>query len=450
MSLSFTNPATASKPANIVDHWARRALLGRIAQLRRGHITLEDATGATSLGEPGDLRVHCRVHQPRFFRQALLGGTLSVAESYLRGDWDCDDLTTLFRIFARNIDTARCLDGGLARIAATGHRWRHWWQANSRSGSRRNIRAHYDLGNEFFRLWLDDTLAYSSGIFLTPEATLREASVEKFDRVCRKLDLRSTDRVLEIGSGWGGFALHAASNYQCCVTTTTISKEQFEAVGRRIDDAGLDDRIELLQQDYRDLTGAYDKLVSIEMLEAVGHRYLDAYFQRCGQLLRPDGSLVLQTIVMPERRHGRYLRSVDFIRRYIFPGGCLPSLGSILDSVGRTTDLRFVHAEDIAPHYAETARRWRRAFEQRSDEIRSLGYSSEFLRLWKYYLCYCEAVFEERHVGILQIQFDKPQCRRDALQHGGHGAGVSRLASAVRNMSPTVACSRSSSPCGAT
>lgn len=450
MSMSLTTPKAVSQPVKIIDRWARRILLSRIAQLQRGRITLEDTLGAASFGQLGDLHVRCHVHQPRFFRQAVLGGTLSVAESYLRGDWDCDDLTTLFRIFARNNHTAQGLDSGLARIAATGHRWWHRWRANSRSGSRRNIKAHYDLGNEFFRLWLDDTLAYSSGIFLTPEATLREASIEKFDRVCRKLDLRPTDRVLEIGSGWGGFALHAAGHYGCRVTTTTISQEQYDAVGRRIDEAGLDDRIELLQRDYRDLTGEFDKLVSIEMLEAVGHRYLDAYFQRCGQLLRPDGSLVLQTIVMPERRHAHYLRSVDFIRRYVFPGGCLPSLGSILDSVGRTTDLRFVHAEDIAPHYAETARRWRWAFEQRCDEIRSLGYSTEFIRLWKYYLSYCEAVFEERHVGILQIQFDKPQCRRDALQQGADESGARQVASTVRNMHSTEAFSRSSTPCGAT
>lgn len=442
-------PAHHTTKANVLDRLARRVFIGRLASLQRGRIILEDAAGAASLGQEDNLRVHCRVHCPRFYRQALLGGALAVAETYSRGDWDCDNLSGLLRIFARNIAAADSLDSGLARFAAAAHRLWHLRRGNSRDGSRRNIQAHYDLGNDFFRLWLDDTLAYSSGIFLSPEATLRDASLEKFDRACRKLDVRSSDRILEIGSGWGGFALHAASRYGCHVTTTTISQEQFAAVGRRIADAGLDDRIELLYQDYRELSGKYDKLVSIEMLEAVGHRYLDAYFQRCGQLLEADGSLVLQTIVIPERRHARYLRSVDFIRRYIFPGGCLPSLGSILDSVGRTTDLRFVHAEDIAPHYAETARRWRRAFEERRDEIQSLGYNTEFLRLWNYYLCYCEAVFEERHIGILQIQFDKPQCRRDALRRVDHGAGTSRAPSATHPQAHASAQPLSPYLCGA-
>jgi cyclopropane-fatty-acyl-phospholipid synthase len=414
-TMEMFHDRNTSQPG-MVDRLFRRVLSSRLTGLKRGEILLQESAGASRLGEPADLRANFRVHHPRFFREAVLGGTMSVAESYLRGDWDSDDLTTLFRIFVRNLDAADRLDGGLSRLVSVGHRLFHWCRANTRVGSRRNIQAHYDLGNDFFRLWLDETMAYSSGIFPVRDATLHDASVEKFDRICRKLDLGPRDHVLEIGTGWGGFAVHAASRYGCRVTTTTLSDQQHRAARAHVNDCGLADRVTLLQQDYRELAGRYDKLVSIEMIEAVGHRFLDNYFRKCGELLRPDGSMVLQAIVMPERRHARYLRSVDFIQRYVFPGGCLPSVASMLESAGRSTDLRFVHAEDFAPHYAETLRRWRSAFLGRLDEVREQGYPERFIRLWNYYLCYCEALFEERYVGVVQVQFDKPMCRRDPIR----------------------------------
>ena len=258
-------------------------------------------------------------------------------------------------------------------------------------------------------------MAYSCGIFRDESATLFDASVEKFDTVCRKLDLRASDRVLEIGSGWGGFAIHAAANYDCQVTTTTISHEQCALAGGRIAAAGLEHRISLLEQDYRELTGRFDKLVSIEMIEAVGHEYLDTFFRQCGALLAEDGSMLLQGIMMPERGHAQYLRGVDFIQRYIFPGGCLPSLSSILGSIGRTTDLRLAGAET-----------WRRITQKRCGDggerfstswrlCEALGYSEEFIRLWNYYLSYCEAAFEEGAISVLQLQFDKPRCRRSGI-----------------------------------
>jgi cyclopropane-fatty-acyl-phospholipid synthase len=277
-------------------------------------------------------------------------------------------------------------------------------------------------------LWLDETMAYSSGIFLHPEGSLQEASEEKIDRVCRKLALRPHDHLLEIGTGWGALAIHAASHYGCRVTTTTISQEQATVARERIQQAGLSDRVTLLTSDYRDLTGQFDKLVSIEMIEAVGFKYFDTYFRKIGQLLRPEGTAVLQAIVMPERRYKEYLGGVDFIQRYIFPGGCLPSTASMLESAGRTTDLRFVHAEDFAPHYAETLRGWRYAFWAQIESVREQGYSEQFIRLWNYYLCYCEAVFEERHVGVVQVQFDKPLCRRDPIQISDHAANRRRAA----------------------
>jgi len=394
-----------------LDRFARSAVTRRLAGLAEGVVELRDGNGAISLGQPADLRATVQVNDPRFYRHALFGGTLSVARSYIDGDWDCDDLAALFRIFARNRGVSSRLDQRLTALACLGHRLFHWWHANTRAGSRRNIAAHYDLGNEFFRLWLDETLAYSCGVFPTAGATLREASLEKFDRICRKLDLRPTDELLEIGAGWGGFAIYAAKHYGCHVTTTTISREQFSFARERIAEEGLSGQITLLQQDYRELRGKFDKLVSIEMIEAVGFQHFDTFFRQCSSLLRDDGRLVLQAIVMPERGYERYLRSVDFIQRYVFPGGCLPSLGAMLDSVARTTDLQMIATEDFSPHYAETLRRWRYRFHDRIADIRRLGYPTEFIRLWHYYLCYCEAAFEERCTGLLQLQFDKPKRR---------------------------------------
>lgn len=415
MNTASKTHTSVTRPG-FIDRAARRLVTNRLTGLQRGQIVLKDDSGSSVHGEVSDLHVTLQVHNSRFYRETVMGGTLSVAESYIRGDWDCDDLTRLIRIFVRNLNKADQLDGGLARIQGLINRAYHWLRSNSRMGSRKNIGAHYDLGNDFFKLWLDETLAYSSGIFLDDNTSLREASEEKFDRVCRKLSLDKSDHLLEIGTGWGGLAIHAATNYGCKVTTTTISRNQAAIARERIAAAGLADRISLLEQDYRDLTGKFDKLVSIEMIEAVGYKYFDTYFRKIGELLRPEGSAVLQAIVMPERRYEQYLGGVDFIQRFVFPGGCLPSTASMLESNGRTTDMRFVHAEDFAPHYAETLRRWRQVFHERLDEVRQQGYSDEFIRLWNYYLCYCEAVFEERHVGVIQIQFDKPQCRRDPIQ----------------------------------
>lgn len=422
--MSVTLAAERSSPSSygFVNGLARRALINRLKDLRGGQLTLIDEGGETTLGHASDLHATLTLRSPSFFRHTVLGGSLSVAESFLRGDWDCDNLTAMFRIFLRNLDTSDQMDRGLSRCFAMVNRLYHWWHANSREGSKRNIHAHYDLGNEFFRLWLDDTLAYSSGIFLTPTSTLHDASVEKIDRLCRKLDLKPSDHLLEIGTGWGGLALHAVQKYGCRVTTTTISQQQFDVAKQRIADAGLSDRITLLLQDYRDLSGKFDKLVSVEMIEAVGYRYFDTYFGKCSELLKPDGSFVLQGILMPDQRYAQYLKSVDFIQRYVFPGGCLPSMSAIFDSITRATDLRFVHAEDFGTHYAETLRHWRRGFHEHLDEVRALGYPDRFIRLWNYYLSYCEASFDERYTGVVQIQFDKPLCRRDPISIGARAA----------------------------
>ena len=354
-----------------------------------------------------------RVNDPRFYSSVALGGSLGAAEAYLAGYWDADDLTTLLRLMSRNLEAANGLNRGLALLGAPARMAIQFVHRNTRSGSRRNIAAHYDLGNEFFQQFLDDTMAYSCGIFERPESTLREASIAKFERICRALRLGPSDHLLEIGTGWGGFAIHAAKNYGCRVTTTTISREQFEYARSRVHQEGLGDRIELLLEDYRDLTGVYNKLASIEMIEAVGHEYLPAYFSKCSELLASDGMMALQAITIPDQRYETYRKSTDFIQKHIFPGGCLPSLGAICGAVRDRTDLRISHLQDLAPHYARTLRRWRRRFEDRRERIRSLGADEWFLRSWEYYFSYSEAGFAERQIGLSQIVLSKPECRME-------------------------------------
>ncbi|MFO0901922.1 MAG: cyclopropane-fatty-acyl-phospholipid synthase family protein [Pirellulales bacterium] len=424
------------QPLGRIDRTARGLLARRFEQLNHGRLRIVDHDGTHLFGrrhlDDGDLDAAVFVERPEFYRHAIMGGTLSIAESYLRGDWSCSDLASLFRLFTRNIGLSDGLDSGLRRLMHWPARIYHWLHANSRSGSQRNIHLHYDLGNDFFALMLDETMAYSSGIYPRASSSLWEASVEKMDRLCRKLDLRSTDHLLEVGTGWGGLAMHAAEHYGCRVTTTTISREQHQEAATRVARAGLGDRVTVLLCDYRDLVGQFDKIVSVEMVEAVGHEYLPQYFGQLSRLLKPEGTLAIQGIVMGDQRHAQYLRSVDFIQRYVFPGGCLPSVGSLVDASARGSDLRLVHLEDFAEHYARTLADWRVRFLERLDDVRALGYPERFLRLWDYYLCYCEAGFAERYLSVVHVQFDKPGCTRDPLH-------LSRRAAEVRSFAPQTA-----------
>ena len=289
----------------------------RLEKIDNGRLVVDDAGERRAFGRPGkgSLAANIEIRNPRFYRHLVFGGSLGAAEAYIRGYWTCDDLVSLVRIFCRNAAVSIGMERGPARILSPLSRIAHWLRRNTSSGSRRNVAAHYDLGNEFFRLFLDESMAYSCAVFPRPESTLYEASVAKFDRICRKLALSAGDHVLEIGSGWGGFALHAAQNYGCRVTTTTISRKQYDYTRRQVEAAGLTDRVAVLCEDYRALTGSYDKLVSIEMIEAVGYQYFDTYFRVCSERLKPYGMMLLQAIVMPERRYDEYLHSVDFIRR---------------------------------------------------------------------------------------------------------------------------------------
>jgi cyclopropane-fatty-acyl-phospholipid synthase len=390
----------------------RNALLGQLQHLQEGEVIVAESGVIRRFGVNGStLTARIDVADSQFWADAAFGGSIGAAESFIRGHWRCERLTDLVRIMVLNRDVLNGMEGGLAVISAPLRRVLHWLNRNSKAGSRRNIAAHYDLGNELFRLFLDDTMAYSCGIFERPDATLLEASLAKFDAACRKLQLCDQDHLLEIGTGWGGLAIHAARHYGCRVTTTTISRAQFELAQERVRAAGLSDRIELLLTDYRDLTGQYDKLVSIEMVEAVGHRYLDTYLAKCSSLLEPDGAMLLQAITIQDQIYADALRNVDFIQRYVFPGSFIPSVTALARAATKATDMRVVRLDDIGPHYATTLRLWREAFFANLDKVRALGYSEEFIRLWDYYLCYCEGGFAERQLGDVQMLLTKRRSR---------------------------------------
>ncbi len=405
---------TATKAWRWRDRLAKTILLRSLQHLQVGQIRWIDASGETRVGRVVSefpVPVTVRVHDPRFYTDLVLGSSIAAGETYMDGAWSCDDLTALMQITMRNPRIFEGMDGPWSLLTRSLHRVQHWLRGNTQANSRRNISQHYDLGNAFYRLFLDETMMYSAGIFETPDTSLEQASIEKLERVCQKLRLTPKDSLLEIGTGWGGMALHASREFGCSVVTTTISERQKEMAEQRIRDASLTERVTVLSQDYRDLQGQYDKLVSIEMIESVGHEYLDSFFATCSRLLKPDGSMLLQAIVIGDQQYDRYRRSADFIQRYIFPGGCLPSVARICDCVARKTDLRVVHLEDFAEDYALTLSNWRQRFLANLDAVRALGYSEEFIRMWEYYLCYCEAGFRERHIGLMQIVLAKPGYR---------------------------------------
>jgi len=406
---------TALKDLSLLTRLAKHLLLSQLAKIRHGRLRLIDGgaeyvVGQITAGTPFDVTI--RVRSPQFYSEAVFGGTVGAGEAYINDLWRCDDLTALVRIFVVNRDMMNDLDAGWSRLSTPLFKLAHWLNRNHKLGSRRNISAHYDLGNRFFELFLDETMAYSCGIFESADATLHDASVAKFDAACGKLALTPAHHLLEIGTGWGGLAIHAASRYGCRVTTTTISTEQHDFARERIERAGLSDRITLLKEDYRDVTGEFDALVSIEMIEAVGHQFMDTYFSRCCKLLKPDGSMLLQSITIADQYYDQARRSVDFIQRFIFPGSFIPSVRAIVDSVSRSTDMKLYHLEDIGPHYARTLRLWRERFLARLPEVRAQGYPETFIRMWEYYLCYCEGGFEERSLGDVQMLLTRPRSRR--------------------------------------
>lgn len=389
-----------------LDRMARKLVLNRIAQLAHGQIIVIEGDSKTRFGEPDaefPVPATVIVNDIRFYREVAFGAATGSGEAFIRHDWDTDNLSYFLRLMLRNRDMLETVDAGTELLSRPVNKLLHFLNRNTRSGSRRNIAAHYDLGNDFYQLWLDPRMMYSSAWFATPDMSLEDASTAKLERICQQLELKADDAVVEIGSGWGGFAIYAASKYGCHVTTTTISKEQHDFARARIVEAGLEDKITLLSDDYRDLEGKFDKLVSIEMIEAVGHQFHDTFFRKCCDLLKPNGSMLLQAITMADQRYEGYKNSVDFINKYIFPGGCLTSVTGMTQSMTENTNLRVIYLDDFGPHYAKTLRCWRERFFRKLAEVKRLGYSDDFIRLWQFYLCYCEAAFDERAIGVVHL-----------------------------------------------
>ncbi len=394
----------------LMERFSRGLLRKTMQGLQQGQLVLEQGNTSERFGDLSEVALagHVRVLAPRFYRRILADGVLGAAESYLEGEWISDELTDVFRVLLKNEHVIAKFSSSLTWISNLRHRLQHFGNRNSRSGSRRNIHEHYDLGNSFFELFLDPSMMYSSAIFPDEQTSLEEGSMEKVDRACRQLQLKPTDDLVEIGTGWGTLAIHAASRYGCRVTTTTISEEQFRMATERVAAAGLSDRVTVLKRDYRDLTGTFDKLVSIEMIEAVGRRYLPGYFEKCSELLKDDGAMLIQAIVLPEQRYAGYEESVDFIQKYIFPGGFLPSISMMHQLVTQKTPLRMLALDDFGMHYARTLRLWNERFHEQLDAVRALGFDERFIRMWRYYLCYCEAAFLERAIGLVQVLWAKP------------------------------------------
>jgi cyclopropane-fatty-acyl-phospholipid synthase len=396
-----------------LDGLAERLVRDALNGIRQGTLTVESPSGVRTYGCPGGLAAVLRVHDAQFFRRVVTGGEIGLGEAYMDGDWSTPDLVTLVRLMLANREVLGRLPAAAALAGRLGDGLAHWWRDNTPAGSRSNIRRHYDLGNAFFSLFLDANLMYSCALYEHPDDSLEVAQINKLRAICRTLELSPGDRVLEIGTGWGGFALFAATRYGCHVTTTTISAEQHAYAADRIVRAGAAGaRIDLRFEDYRDLRGRFDKIVSIEMFEAVGLRHYDDFFGACDRLLGPDGLMLLQTITVDDWRFREYRGAPSWIAKYIFPGAELASVAEILASLARVSRMGLYHAEQIGTHYARTLHHWRERFHRRIGDVRAQGFDDRFIRMWDLYLGYCEAAFMERHIGDVQLVLAKSSARR--------------------------------------
>ncbi|MEM9346676.1 MAG: cyclopropane-fatty-acyl-phospholipid synthase family protein [Planctomycetota bacterium] len=415
-------PAARSLPAadhaGLTDRACRKLLFSQLNRIEQAQLTLLDRGRRLTFGEAGsgDPRCTITVHHPRFYRDAVLGGHLGAAEGFIHGLWDCDDLTALVRIFARNLSLSDQMDKVSVRIGGAILKLGHYLKRNTLSGSRGNIAAHYDLGNDFFELLLDPTLTYSCAVFESPEVSLMDAQVAKLDRLIDKLGLDADQHLLEIGTGWGALAVRAAQRTGCRVTTTTLSQQQHDHARKLIDENNLGDRVTLLMTDYRELTGRYDKLVSVEMIEAVGHQFYGQFFESCARLLKPTGRGVIQSITIPDNRYDAARKCVDFIKKYVFPGSCIPSIGVLKQAMMKSSDLILTHSEELGPHYATTLRRWAENLQANRERVLERGYPRELLRLWDFYMAYCEGGFIERNIGLAQIEVRRSGCTDEPIK----------------------------------
>ena len=409
----------ASSKQSWLSQLARKVVLAKLRALESGHLVVEEAQGERfTFGEAeADARIRAKivVHDESLYTQVLLNGSIGSGEAYMQGAWTSPDLVAVIRLMVANMALLDDMDSRWSAASKAFLRVLHRMNSNSREGSRKNIAAHYDLGNDFFKLFLDPTMLYSAAVFPSESASLHEASLHKLEKICQRLQLSAEDHLLEIGTGWGGMAVYAAKQYGCRVTTTTISREQYEHAKAWVEKEGLQDRITLLMQDYRDLQGQFDKIVSIEMVEAVGHQYYREYFSRCSRLLKDDGLMVMQAITIQDQRFHSYRKQVDFIQRYIFPGGCLPSNEVVAHHISADTDMQIVSLEDITHHYARTLRAWRKAFFDNIDAVKRQQFDKSFINMWDFYLCYCEGGFLERVISTAQFVFAKPRCLKPSF-----------------------------------
>ncbi len=392
--------------------WARKAVRALLAKITHGSLTLEEAGQVHHFGEDrqhAHLKATIQVKDPAAYLMLLRNGDIGAGEAYMHGLWDSPGLLEVIRVIVSNMAVLQDMQGSRwQQLVLKGF---HWLRRNSRIGSQRNIAAHYDLSNDFFRLFLDDSMAYSAGIFANASTTLEQASLAKFERICAQLELQASDHLLEIGTGWGGLAIHAAKHFGCKVTTTTLSHQQFCYAQNWVEREGLAGRITVLQKDYRDLQGCFDKLVSVEMIEAVGADYYPRYFKQCSDLLKPQGLMLIQAITISDQRYQQSVHSADFIKRYIFPGGQLPCNSEITRQVASHTDMQLVDLKDITLDYALTLQAWRGRFHDKLASVRELGCDETFIRMWRYYLCFCEGGFRERVIHTAQYLLAKPGYR---------------------------------------
>lgn len=395
----------------------QRAIEQALARMTLGCLQVTLPGGFTRrFGHAPEVTATLRINRPEFFKRCVLYGDIGFGEAYVDGDWDTDNLPALLAWFLQNVENAPGLSGSRAQPAALnllrlGNRVKHLLRPNSVKTSRRNIAEHYDLGNDFYRLWLDPSMTYSCGLFVSPELTLEQAQTAKYDALCRNLRLKPTDHLLEIGSGWGGMACHAAKHYGCRVTTLTISEAQLAWCQERFAREGVADRVEVRLQDYRHTTGEFDKIVSIEMLEAVGERYVDGYFAQCARLLKRDGLLALQYITSPDSRYAEFRKGVDWIQKHIFPGSLLMSVGRVTQALLRGTDLHLHTLHDLGHHYVRTLNEWRQRFNEHHPELLKLRFDEAFIRKWNYYFSYCEAAFAQRNISVVQAVYTRPNNR---------------------------------------
>ncbi len=414
MSSETVQVTENTTPMNIIDRSAKKILIGLLSNLTQSQLTFIDNDETILLGDSNaSLKAIVQINNPKTYKRILLGGSIAAGESYIDGWWTSPDLTKVIQVLGREQGIREGLEKSFTKVLTMPKWVYHKARKNTKAGSKKNILAHYDLGNDMYKTFLDKEMMYSSAIYPHQGASLDEAQLHKLDTICQRLELKPGETLLEIGTGRGALAIYAAQHYGVQVTTTTISDAQFDYAKERVEELGLGDKITLLSKDYRELEGKYDKLVSIEMIEAVGHEYLSSFFETCNQHLKPEGKMLIQAITISDQRYDQYRKGVDFIQRYIFPGGCLPSINVMADNVANKTDMVITGLHDIGQDYAKTLKHWFERFDAQLSDIKRMGYGDDFIRLWQFYLCYCEGAFLERTISTVQLVAAKPGYRND-------------------------------------